>query len=123
MLSPLARRRQGIGNVGHTCERFELFIDGIELVNAYSEENDAVEQRDRFKSQEALRKEGNGLDLELHSANEEFLEALSYGMPPTAGWGLGIDRLCMLLFGFRSIREVILFPKFRGSVLKPPQGE
>lgn len=88
------------------ADRFEFFINRIELINAYSELNDATEQRKRFTEQNTMK----GIDEETHPMDNDFIEALSYGMPPTAGWGLGIDRLCMVLLGLQNIKEVILFP-------------
>jgi lysyl-tRNA synthetase class 2 len=95
-------------------ERFEIYVAGMEVANAYSELNDPQEQRRRFEMQLAMRERG---DAETHEMDEDYIRALCYGMPPTAGEGIGIDRLTMLLTNSRSIRDVILFPLLR------PEGE
>jgi lysyl-tRNA synthetase class 2 len=106
-LSPLSKTKPDDPD---TVERFELYIAGMEIANAYSELNDPVEQRKRFEEQ--LRARGRG-DEEAHVMDDDYIRALCYGMPPTAGEGIGIDRLTMVLTNSRSIRDVILFPLLR----------
>ena len=106
-LSPLAKTKD---TDPRFVERFELYAGRFELANAYSELNDPAEQKRRFEQQ--LRRRAQG-DREAHAMDEDYVRALSYGLPPTGGFGMGIDRLTMLLTDRRSIREVILFPQLR----------
>ena len=106
-LSPFARATDGDPSL---VERFEYFAGGIELGNAFTEINDAAEQAHRFGQQQSERAAG---DVEAEEGDPDYVEALSYGMPPTGGIGLGIDRLAMLFTGSESIRDVILFPALR----------
>jgi lysyl-tRNA synthetase class 2 len=107
-MSPLAKRKRGNDQL---VERFEGFVDAMEVANAFTELNDPLEQRERFRRQarESVANE------EVEIADEDFLQALEYGMPPTGGLGIGIDRLVMLLTGQQSVREVILFPQMKSK--------
>ena len=106
-LSPLSRRKPGEDGV---VERFEAFCGGMEISNGFSELNDPDDQRARFEEQAAMGRAG---DDEAHPVDEDYVTALEYGLPPTGGVGLGIDRLAMLLTGQETIREVVLFPAMR----------
>jgi len=115
-VSPLSKQKP---NDPDHVERFEIFAGGFELGNAFSELNDPVEQQKRFDDQLAQRAAG---DDEAHQMDEDYVRALSYGLPPTGGEGIGIDRLVMLLTGSKSIRDVILFPLMRNTERPKEQG-
>jgi lysyl-tRNA synthetase class 2 len=106
-LSPLSKKKEDDPSL---VERFELFIGRKEIANAYTELNDPIDQKQRFEQQVAERQAG---DEEAHWMDHDFIRALEYGMPPTAGEGIGIDRLVMLLTDSPSIRDVILFPQLK----------
>ncbi|MBM6744691.1 lysine--tRNA ligase [Drancourtella massiliensis] len=106
-ISPLTKKKPGNPDY---VERFEFFMNGWEMANAYSELNDPIDQRERFKAQEELLAQG---DEEANTTDEDFLNALEIGMPPTGGIGFGIDRMCMLLTNSAAIRDVLLFPTMK----------
>ena len=106
-ISPLTKKKPG--NPEYT-ERFEFFMNGWEMANAYSELNDPIDQRERFKAQEELLAQG---DEEANTTDEDFMNALEIGMPPTGGIGFGIDRMCMLFTDSAAIRDVLLFPTMK----------
>ncbi|MCI8335086.1 MAG: lysine--tRNA ligase [Lachnospiraceae bacterium] len=106
-ISPLTKKKPDNSDY---VERFEFFMNGWEMANAYSELNDPIDQRERFKAQEELLAQG---DEEANTTDEDFLNALEIGMPPTGGIGFGIDRMCMLLTDSAAIRDVLLFPTMK----------
>ena len=116
-ISPLTKKKPSDPN---KVERFELFINTWEMCNAYSELNDPIDQRERFKAQDALADAG---DEEANHTDEDFLNALEIGMPPTGGIGFGIDRMCMLLTNSAAIRDVLLFPTMKSLDAKKGEGK
>lgn len=120
-LEPLAKKHRDNPEL---VERFQLLVHGFEILKAYSELNDPIDQLERFKQQEELKERG---DDEAQSIDSDFIKALEHGMPPTAGWGMGVDRFVALLADAPSLREVILFPtmkpKSEGEALEDEQGE
>lgn len=111
MMSPLAKKDR---NIPGLCERFEVFVATKEICNAYTELNDPFDQRARFEEQARQKAQG---DDEAQMVDETFCNALEYGLPPTAGWGCGIDRLAMFLTDSNTIREVLLFPTLKPDAL------
>ena len=116
VMSPLAKAKPGMPGY---VERFEAFAAGMEIANSYTELNDPAVQRERFEAQEHIRQAYQ--DEEVDRLDEDFLTALEYGMPPTGGLGIGIDRLVMLITGQATIRDVLLFPQMR--VRRDDRGE
>lgn len=116
-ISPLAKRHREHPEL---TERFECFIAGSEYANAFSELNDPIDQRGRFVQQVEMRGQGDG---EAHAMDEDYLRAMEYGMPPTGGCGVGVDRLMMLLTNSASIREVLLFPHMRPESGDPDEAD
>ena len=116
-ISPLAKSKEDDPN---TVERFEGFIGGMELCNAFTELNDPLEQEARFRE---MGREFDVDDEELHPMDEDYLRAMRYGMPPSGGFGMGVDRLTMLFTDRTSIREVILFPHLRSKDVDAGDGE
>ncbi|MBP7374029.1 MAG: DUF4332 domain-containing protein, partial [Prevotella sp.] len=112
-MSPLTKMHRSKPGL---TERFELMVNGKELANAYSELNDPIDQENRFKDQMALADKG---DDEAMIIDQDFLRSLQYGMPPTSGIGIGIDRLCMLMIGKENIQEIMLFPQMKPEAKMP----
>jgi len=107
IMSPLAKKHRSIAGL---CERFELFVATKEVCNAYTELNDPLDQRERFEQQAQDKDAG---DDEAQLIDETFCTSLEYGLPPTGGWGLGVDRLTMFLTNSNNIKEVLLFPAMK----------
>jgi lysyl-tRNA synthetase class 2 len=106
-MSPLTKKHRSKAGL---VERFELFVNGKEIANAYTELNDPIDQKERFEEQLVLAERG---DDEAMAMDHDFIRALEYGMPPTSGLGVGIDRLTMMLTNQASIQEVLFFPQMR----------
>lgn len=116
-MSPLAKWHR---NEPGLTERFEMFCNCHELINAYTELNDPKVQLEAFQLQSSAKDQG---DEEAQSVDHDFVTALEYGLPPTAGWGMGIDRLTMLLTDTNNIKEVLLFPAMKPNENKATEGE
>jgi lysyl-tRNA synthetase class 2 len=114
-MSPLTKKHRSIEGL---TERFELMVNGKEICNAYSELNDPIDQLERFRAQLALSERG---DDEAMFIDNDFVRALEYGMPPTSGLGIGIDRLTMMLTNSASIQDVLFFPQMRPEKTNPVQ--